>query len=198
MMLPFTLSSGIFIIFFWIDITSRSLYHGAFLDRCFWPAIILSGICSISIFCTAILGMMKGWNGSEGPVIGLTGFMFILLGVCSIIYFVAAKSLIRYNKERKDSPLRDKEFNKLIIKIIASGIVMILIILVSPLQWVRTFGSTFSSIYITFTGYVLWSIRSYLLIDLFGTPPKQISKSTTAPKSSQPLGTNSTPPAAEL
>jgi len=185
-MLPFTLSSGIFIIFFWIDITSRSLYHGAFLDRFFWPAIGLSTICFITIIISAII-LMVG-KSIQTVTYGLTFFIFALLFVCSVIYFVAAKNLIRYNKERKD-PLIEKEFRKLIIKIILSGIVMILIIIITPVRYQRT-GQT----YIAFTGYILWSIRSYLLIDLFGTPPKQLSKSTTLPKSSQPLGTNSTPP----
>jgi len=191
MMLPFTLSSGIFIIFFWIDITSRSLYHGAFLDRFFWPSIILSGICFISIFLTASFFIAGyGQDAAQWP----TYCIFFLLFVCSVIYFIAAKNLYRYNKERKD-PMIEKEFKKLIIKITLSGIVMLIIIFITPFRYIT--GRGFGGFYIASTGYLLWSLRSYLLIDLFGTPPKQLSKSTTLPKSSQPLGTNSTPPIPE-
>jgi archaellum biogenesis protein FlaJ (TadC family) len=189
MMLPFTLSSGIFIIFFWIDITSRSLYHGAFLDRFFWPSMILSGICYIFILCTASF-FIAGWQVDVATQ-WLTYTIFFLFLVCSVIYFIAAKSLYRYNKERKD-PMLEKEFKKLIIKITLSGIVMLIIIFITPFRYIT--GRGFGGFYIATTGYVLWSTRSYLLIDLFGTPPKQLSKSTTLPKSSQPLGTNSTPP----
>jgi len=181
---PFTLSSGIFLIFFWIDVTSRSLYHGAFLDKAFWPALSLVVISFAIVFISVVLLLLGRSDTFAG---GSTVVILILLFVISIIYFIAAYKVNKYMSGRKDSdPVREKDFKKMTIKIVISGAEMILmlcfIIAIQYLARVDWMNYILQRIL-----YTLFPLRSYILIDLFSSPTKALSRST----QSQPA-TNST------
>jgi len=183
---PFTLASGIFLIFFWIDVTSRTLYHGAFLDRAFWPAFSLVAMCyTIVIISVALLLVGRGDTAAGGT----TAVILFLLLVVSIIYFIAAYKVNQYMKNRKDSdPVKEKDFKRMTMKIVFSGAQMVVIILfIIMVQYRSSNDGWLNTIIMTRILYVLLSMRSYLLIDLFSSPTKSSSKST----QSQP-STNST------
>jgi len=188
MQLPFTLAAGIFLIFFWIDITSRSLYHGVFLDKAFWPAIILVTICFILVDISAIL-IIVGYTGNilSYPTYFIMGLLFII----SFIYFYAAVRVRQYIQGRKDQS-KVNDWNWMILKIVLSGVLMILIMVLSILQLIVINGPFHYILF--FFPHILFSLRSYLLIDLFGTPPKSESKSTKESSQSSRPAQNTTPP----
>jgi len=195
MALPFTLSSGIFLIFFWLDVTSRSLYHGAFLDKAFWPAIILV------IFSFLLMGISSIllWSGSVSPVYNIATIIILVeLFLVSIIYFISARRVYIYTQQQKD-PSRFEGIKKMMFKIILSGVVMIIIVILSILLY-NSWRFPMSEQTFYFLMYSLFSLRSYLLMDLFSTSSKKAShsKSTSQPQSSsQPNADTSSLPNAD-
>jgi len=157
--LPFTFSAGIFLIFFWIDITSKSLYHGAFLDKAFWPAMILV-IISFIIVSIAVILIYIGYITSTSTLfIVLAEIINALMILISLIYFIAASRVNRYTKERKD-PKLERPFHIMMIKIVTSGVLMIIIVVFTILfQLVPLNQKSF----VSFVFYVLYSIRSFFI-----------------------------------
>jgi len=190
MQLPFTLAAGIFLIFFWLDITSSSLYHGAFLDKAFWPAIILVTICFFLVDISAILVII----GLRSPIKEYpTYFIMGLLVIISFIYFYAAVRVKQYIQKRKDPP-KAKDWNRMIMEIVLSGVVMIVIVLVSISQ-LFFYGPLHSLPW--FFSRALFSLRTFLLIDIFGDPPKSATKSTKSTKSNSHPAQSAPPSEAE-
>jgi len=179
---PFDLSAGIFLLFFWIDITSSSLYHGAFLDKAFWPAMVLTIITYIVIGIPTILLFIGYLPFGNTLFTGLTQYVNGLLFIISILYFIAAHRVHQYTKNRKD-PIIIRAFFIMMIKIILSGVVMFFVIILS-ISFVFAQGNSPGYIFVKFLYDCFYTIRSYLMIDLFGSPPRDKSKSTTSKENS--------------
>jgi hypothetical protein len=158
----FTLASGILVIFFWIELTSKKLYRKSFLDKSFWPAVIFITIVGILLSISAILFLT---DIDHNIITNITLVILILMFIISCTYFYAAYRTYNYsrNKETKNQHL----FKEISIKIIVSGIVMIFIVLISLM--VSTANSIGLRIILGLLIFILILIRSYLLIDIFST-----------------------------
>jgi len=158
----FTLASGILVIFFWIELTSKKLYRKSFLDKSFWPAVIFITIVGILLSISAILFLVEI---DRNIITNITLVILILMFIISCTYFYAAYRTYNYsrNKETKNQQL----FKEISIKICASGVVMIFIVFISLL--VSTANSIGVKAIMGLLVFILVVIRSYLLIDIFST-----------------------------
>jgi hypothetical protein len=158
----FTLASGILVIFFWIELTSKKLYRKSFLDKSFWPAVIFITIVAILLSISAILFLT---DIDHNIITNITLVILVLMFVISCTYFYAAYRTYIYsrNKETKNQQL----FKEISIKIVTSGIVMMIIVLISLL--VSTVNSIGLRIILGLVIFTLVLVRSYLLIDIFST-----------------------------
>jgi len=174
----FTLASGILVIFFWIELTSKKLYRKSFLDKSFWPAVIFITIAGLLLSISAILFLT---DIDHKIITTITLVILVLMFIISCTYFYAAYRTFIYsrNKDTKNQHL----FKEISIKIIASGIVMIFIVLISLL--VSTANSVGLRIILGLLVFTLILIRSYLLIDIFSTRKAKNNNNT-----SQTTGTN--------
>jgi len=156
---PCTLSSGIFLIFFWIDITSFSLYRGSFLDKFFWPCISLVVIITV---ITDIAAFMSLVNFNVAVVNYMVILILAISLIVSIIYFISAFKIYNYIKRRKQY---EEKFYILIYKIIVSGLITIGIVIIA---FTTITTIVVPTILITryFTEILLCS-RSAILIDIF-------------------------------
>jgi len=187
---PFTLSSGIFLIFFWIDITSSTLYHGAFLDKAFWPSIIFVAFGFVLVYISGILLMLS----INQVLINYTaGFILFFSVVVAIIYFIAAKKVYQFTLE-KHGQAKAKELQKMTKKIVLSGVVIILIVVVSVSMLGLVGNTSLNLLYsiLSFVLALLFVLRSFLQIEVFATPKKLIKSKATHSNNSHDLEATTT------
>jgi len=176
MSMPFDLASGIFLIFFWIDITSSSLYHGAFLDKAFWPAMILVTLSFILVSITSIMLFVGFLTFGNTLFTALTQYLNAIGFIVAIIYFIAAHRVHKYTRNKKD-PIIVQAFFRMMVKIILSGVILIFVFGIT-IGFIYNPGNTSGYIFLKFAYDWLCTIRSFLMIDLFGSPPREKSKTT--------------------
>jgi len=172
---PFTLSSGIFLIFFWIDVTSSTLYHGTCLNRAFWPCVVFIIIAFLIVWVPGILLLAGHLNQVYITITG--GFVVFFSLIVAIIFFVAAKRIVKYTKERAT---RTKELLFMTKKVVLSGVVIVVIVVVCIiLLFMALKGMAGSVVYTAFSWILafLFILRSFLQIEVFSTPKD--TKSTT-------------------
>jgi len=168
---PFTLSSGIFLIFFWIDLTSKSLYRGTFLDKAFWPCVIFVITAFILLYASGIVVLIQK---NQIYIYITSGVVLFFSLVIAIIYLVGAKRISNYIKQRQNMV---KELNRMTKWIVISGVVIILIVVISVslLALVAVF------IPYAILGYtldILMISRTYLQIEVFSTPKDTTTNTT--------------------
>jgi len=175
--LPFDFSAGIFLIFFWIEITSSSLYHGAFLDKAFWPSIVLVSLCFTLVVITSFLIMTDTIAPTQPLFVGLANAIKLLYAIISLTYFFAAYRVYNYTKNRKD-PVIARALLIMMTKIIVNGVVMLIIDFLSFSfdRWAGYGTPPFP--YVKFAYDSMYTVRSFLMIDIFGDPPRNKEKTT--------------------
>jgi len=185
---PFSLASGILVIFFWIELTSKKLYRKSFLDKSFWPAVIFIAIAFILLFISAILFLT---DIDHKIIKSITIVILVFILIVSFTYFYAAYRTYNYSKKKETK--NQGLFKSISIKIIISGIVMIFIVFLS---FIRTStSSTAGRIIVQYLTFILILIRSYLLIDIFSTRKSKIvdsSRTNTDANNSSSANVNST------
>jgi len=185
---PFNLSSALFLIFFWIDITDvRSVYYGGFLDRALWPCIIFVILVFILVYIPAF-GLLAGARFSSSLINISNGCVFFFTLIVAIIYFFTVKRIYGYIKERVTDKTRVKELKKMSVKIILSGVTIVLFVLVSLLLILSTVFLEWAIL--LWLNQLLFLVRSFLQIDVFGTPKH--SKNTTETETSSDLALHNT------
>jgi len=149
-------------------------------------SFILVGIISLLVFFGYIVSPSNPLFIWLGIVMNILGF------IISSIYFIAARRVYRHTKERKD-PKTQNAFFRMMIKICLSGAVMMAINWISYGYLFITIGSP-TFFYLKFIFSLLYSVRMFLMIDLFGAPPREQTKSTKQDNShsSQPSGSTAT------
>jgi len=160
----FNLSSGIFIIYFWMSILSLKLYSGNILERSFWPSFVLVAIIWLLLFLFGlfyILGIL-----SQLLVSYLSGVILVLCAILAVFYFITARLVFNYTKKRSDS----KGLKTIAIKIVLSGVCFLLIIINTGLiLMLQNKPLYLYNEIISLTVGLLFSARSLLQIDVFGT-----------------------------
>jgi hypothetical protein len=161
------LSSGIFIIFFWMNLMKLKLYKIGLLDKAFWPSFALVAMVFILvvIFASLIIG-----KPGQNTIITIIGSLFVSLNFfVAVLYFIIAYQVFRYTENRTGS----SDIKIIAIKIVLSGICFFLIVCFSINQ-LTTRGRFFL---VHTAGFfimdLLYSVRSFLQIDVFGTIKKK-------------------------
>jgi len=165
----FNLSSGIFIIYFWMSILSLKLYSGNILEKSFWPSFVLVAIVWLLLFSFGVLYIVGIL--SQTAISYLTGIILFSCIILAIFYFITAKLVFNYTKKRSDS----KGLKSIAIKIVLSGVCFILIVLnTGILLYVQSKPSFYlANETAALTLGLLFSARSLLQIDVFGTLKKK-------------------------
>jgi protein-S-isoprenylcysteine O-methyltransferase Ste14 len=183
---PFSLASGILVIFFWIELTSKKLYRKSFLDKSFWPAVIFIAIAFILLSISAILFLT---DIDHKIIKNLTLAILVFILIISCTYFYAAYRTYNYSKKKETK--NQSLFKEMSIKIIISGIVMIFIVFLS--FSVSVISSTAGRIIFGYLTFILILVRSYLLIDIFSSrKSKNNSSRTNTDANSSNANVNST------
>jgi len=170
---PFNLSSGIFLMFFWIDMTSGTLYKGTFMDKAFWPCVGFVVVSFLFLWIPACIFLVN-----RSPIfLTYTGAVILVFSaLVAIVFFVTAWKIEIYTKDR--SPSQSRDLKIMTIKIVMSGIVILLIVVDSFL--VLGFRELWTPYYILlWIDDFLFILRSFLQIEVFG-----VSKSASPTKSS--------------
>jgi len=165
----FNLSSGIFIIYFWMSILSLKLYSGNISEKSFWPSFVLVAIVWLLLFSFGVLyivGLL-----SQTAISYLTGIILFSCIILAIFYFFTAKLVFNYTSKRSDS----KGLKSIAIKIVLSGVCFILIVLNTGILLYVQSKPSFYLVNETagLTLGLLFSARSLLQIDVFGTLKKK-------------------------
>jgi len=189
---PFTLSSGIFLMFFWIDMTSGTLYKGTFIDKAFWPSVAFVVIAFLFLWIPACIFLVN-----RNPLfLTYTGSAILIFSaLVAIIFFITAFKIDIYTKDR--SPTQSRDLKIMTIKIVMSGFVILSIVLVSFLE--LAFRDLWVSYYIlVWFDDFLFILRSFFQIEVFGlTKNKATTKSSSMDSSSlNSINSNATSTAA--
>jgi len=181
----FTFASGVFLLFFWLKITSKKLYRGAFLHRAIWPAILVV----ILIFIISVTGSILWLTEVESRTIYY--FTSGILGLClilGVIYYLAAIRVYLYTKD-KDGKNR-KLFRIIMLKILVNGTVMILIVVFSFSEVFSTRPGSKMVLYY----FILFSVvlRSFLSIEIFSTGRNEKDDTSNDTSNSKNTPVNST------
>jgi hypothetical protein len=179
-----SLSSGIFVIFFWIDMTSGSLYHGCFLDRALGPCVFFVAAVFALIYVSAVLQV---FYPAIVVVLYVQLALLIFLVLVACIYFVAAFRLARYINANQEfySTEKRKGLMRVTYKVVASGAISIFTALCSLGYLLSTtIAGSIACDFLTAFGTVF---RSMLVISIFGTPKKEKS-GTSGPTSKASSG----------
>jgi len=156
------LSSGIFIIFFWMNLISKKIYRGNLLEKAFWPSFILVGVVFTGIFVFGILNILGTETGFLYPEIAIILVIFLIL---AIFYFIIAHKVFHYTKQRSGS----KGLNRIAIKIVLSGVCFLMLILFGILHFIFYDPNILADCFAQLGLNLSLSIRSLLQIDVFGT-----------------------------
>jgi F0F1-type ATP synthase assembly protein I len=150
-----------------MNLMKLKLYKIGLLDRAFWPSFALVAVLFtlVVIFGSLIIGK----PGQSTITISIGSLCVFLCFFVAVLYFVIAFQVFRYTENRTGS----SDIKVIAIKIILSGICFILIVCFSINQLasrgriflVHTAGA--------FIMDLLYSIRSFLQIDVFGTIKKK-------------------------
>jgi len=171
---PFTLSSGIFLMFFWIDMTSGTLYKGTFIDKAFWPSVVFVVISFLFLWIPACIFLVN-----RNPLfLTYTGAAILILSaIVAIIFFVTAWKIDIYTKDR--SPSQSRELKLMTIKIVVSGIIILLIVIDSFL--VLNYREKWLPYYILlWLDDFLFLGRSFFQIEVFGIAKNQRPTATSS------------------
>jgi hypothetical protein len=183
-----SISSGIFVIFFWIDVTSSSLYTGCFLDKALGPCVFFVASVFALIYVCAILQV---FYPAFAVIIYVQLVFLLFLVVVSLIYFVAAFRVARYLRNEASSYSKERKgrLMKISYKIVVSGVLTIFMAFCSLgyLLSATVAGSIACDFLIAFATIA----RSALVISIFGTPKKEKS-GTSGTGSSPKTGKRST------
>jgi hypothetical protein len=181
----FTFASGVFLLFFWLKITSKKLYRGAFLHRALWPAVLVV----IFIFIISVIG--SGLWLTELNSLIIYYFTSGILGLClilGVLYYVAAIRVYFYTKD-KDGKNRDL-FRIVMLKILVNGTVMILIVVFSFAEVFSTRAGTKMVLYYFIMFWIV--LRSFLSIEIFSTGRSEKDDTSNSTSNSKNTPVNST------
>jgi len=162
----FTLSSGVFIFFFFLNLMSMKIFKAGMWNKAFWPSFVIVGIMFIII---VVLGIWNFVSKQESDYI--TYFcivLFPILLILAILYFYTGYRVIKYSNTKTQS----EDLIIIAKKIILSGICFFLIFMLSLASWKLPEGGS-RQLVIVFLLDVTLSIRSFLQIDVFGTIKKK-------------------------
>jgi hypothetical protein len=159
----FNLSSGIFIIFFWMNLISMKIYKGHLLEKSFWPSFVLVVGFFILVLVVGILNMV--YNDIR-IVYYIAALILPICFIIAIFYFITAYRVFKYTKERSGS----EDLQKIAVKIVLSGVCFIAMIVVSILDLIDP--NPMAHMIGIFLLHLLQSARSLLQIDVFGTLKK--------------------------
>jgi len=172
MAFSFTLASGVFIIFFWINITSRKLYTGALLDKAYIPAFVFVVIIGLLLYIFSILWVA---NIDQRTIYFMVTVILIILSMVALIYFISAYKVYLYSKTKES--VHRKLFRNITLKIVLSGVILVIVIIFSfitsytvdiTLRAAMTYLIRFSLVF-----------RTFLTMEIFTT--EKIKKSGTVP-----------------
>jgi len=166
MAFSFTLASGLLLIFFWINLTSKKLYRGSLLHKAYVPALILLGIVALILWISAILWVC---NVDEQTIYYISSVILALLFVIALLYFGAAYKVYNYS-QNKESAHQDT-FRRITTKILVSGTILIILIFFSFISSYAT-AISFRTACTYITSFALVG-RSYIVIDIFSTEKKK-------------------------
>jgi len=170
---PFTMSSGILFIFFWIDVTSKSMYRGAFLDKAFWPCLFLLTSLTIAVFILAGLDLNETLYFASLNYLNIIVTVITLLA--SLAYFLAAYKIYRFFQRRPDY---NKGLLPLCYKIVASGILTLLVVIFAFAQ--ITVTSVFQNLCTRAAEHVILLARSILCLEILRVKPESSKTSNTS------------------
>jgi len=163
----FNLTSGTFIIFFWLNLLSMKLFKGNLLEKSFWPCFGIVTSFWVLIIITSSIFFAFGTAQKILTYVGVA--LCFICFILAIIYFYTAHRVLEYSKTRSGS----QGLKIIAWKIIGSGICFVLIILALVLLIVPFRKSPPSSYTLTFVLQLFISMRSLLQIDVFGTIKKK-------------------------
>jgi hypothetical protein len=168
----FNLSSGIFIVFFWMNLISMKIYKkGDILERAFWPSFILVGIVFlVQFFCSLLFGV---GILDQAALSIYRQVIFCMCFILAIFYFITAYQVFKYSQKRSGS----YDIKKIAFKIVLSGVCYVFIVIFG--LWVHSILGKVSPLYyhtIAFLFNTSFSFRSLLQIDVFGTVTKNKNK----------------------
>jgi len=164
---PFTFSSGILMIFFWIDVTSKTMYQGAFLDKALKPAVAF--IVLIFMLCFGVgIAYASGTNSNLSLSNIIFGLIIFALFIFAIIYFITASRVFKLMEDDMYGSETKTYLRHMTIKIVVSGIAVVLLVLdaVLVLAIPETVASSFTLVFFVD---LLLSFRSFMQIEVFGT-----------------------------
>jgi hypothetical protein len=161
-----SVTSGIFVVFFWIDMTSGSLYQGAFLHKAFKPCVAFAAaFVTVNVVC-AVLATAAAYLYA---ILYVQIAMLALVGTLSLVYFGAAFRVVRYVRAREDcGPDTKAALMAISYKIVASG-ALILVMILCSLVWLWASGSV-GALAGEFVLNLVFVARAALEISIFGTP----------------------------
>jgi len=148
-------------------VTSRTLYQGAFLDQAFIPAIVLVALSFAVCIIEVILLIVVTQDPTSVIVDSISGVILAFVMIISFIYFFAAYRI--FYRTKSIGKARRKSFLVMSAKIVASGISNLLLIFFAALILVSQSNIVFSFTSI-FCFNLSFTIRSFLQIEVFGTP----------------------------
>jgi len=189
---PFTFASGLFLIWFWLQLTSKKLYRGAFLHKAYYPAF---GFAILQLVVDWVVAFLWITNIDSKTIFIITTAILSFLLIIAAAYFVTAFRVYLYSKTKGTA--HRNMFLTITVKILISGIVMVLLSILSLIVSVLTADQIVvrtSFIYVTV---YLISFRAYLVIDCFSTEKiKGSSKSSdkvNKSSSAEPMNTSGNP-----
>jgi len=137
------LSSGIFVIYFWRNMTSLQLPQGKLLDKSFWSVIVLVCCCFILLLIGTIINVIY----MNSLILSyIVAFILLLCFLLSIFYFIIAKRVYDYNNESRAG---SEELHIMTMNIVLSGVVYILITIISIVLMCKKFTTNISIWYYT-------------------------------------------------
>jgi len=105
----FNLSSGVFVVFFWMNLMSTKIYRGTLLERAFWPSFVVVAIIFVVVFTLSLITIVLNQQSFANYI---SIFVLPLLLVLAIFYFITAHRVLKYVKNRTGSEGLKKNSDK--------------------------------------------------------------------------------------
>jgi len=175
---PFTFASGLFLIWFWINLTSKKLYRGAFLHKAHTPAFIFV----VVVFCVMdVIAILWIANIDQKIIYVIVTVILVFFLLIAVSYFVAACRVYVYSKTKGTA--HRQMFRSITIKICLSGVVLVVICGLSFFTS-STDKVAVRAVIIHMTNF-LFILRAFLVIDCFSTEKAEKSTSEISGSSSK-------------
>lgn len=166
------LSSGIFIIFFWLNLLKMKFSKFSFADKAFWPSFVIIGMLFVLVIILGALFIGKPSTAANLLTLSvILSFLTLFCFIVAMLYFIIAYQVFNYTRHRSGSD----DMNVIAIKIVLSGLCFVTIVCFAVNQLITRNMGPFFLVHMggAFIMDILLSVRSFLQIDVFGTIKKK-------------------------